>query len=68
MEHGVSVPNFSELYQDSWFIFAGNDFSRRPRCLFAEPGARAGTDPDLEFGAVSLQSELSAKVDFTART
>jgi len=59
-------PNFSELYQDSWFIFVGNDFFAAPLGVFApNPGLEPEQIETFEFGGeYRFNPNLSAKLDF----
>lgn len=59
-------PSFSELYQDSWFIFAGDQFFAAPLALFApNPGLTPEQIQTFELGGeYRFNSNVSAKVDF----
>ncbi len=59
-------PNFSELYQNSWFIFAGNSFFAAPFAVFSpNPGLEPEQIESFEAGAeYRFNPNLSAKVDF----
>jgi iron complex outermembrane receptor protein len=59
-------PNFSELYQDSWFIFAANDFFAAPLGVFSpNPGLEPEQIETIELGGeYRFNPNVSAKVDF----
>jgi iron complex outermembrane receptor protein len=59
-------PNFSELYQNSWFLFVGNDFFSAPLALFApNPGLQPEQIQTFELGGeYRFNPNVSAKMDF----